>query len=263
MKGAFMQDLEVKNLSFSLGKKEILQKISLSVKRGEFVGIIGPNGSGKSTLLKNIYRVLQPRAGEILLWGRHLQEIPLEESARQMAVMGQFHKVNFDFTVEDMVMMGRIPHQKGHGRISAQDRQAVERALSQAGIENMAKRRFASLSGGEQQRVVLARALAQEPRLLLLDEPTNHLDIRYQMQIMEIAAGLGVGVLAVLHDLNLAAMYCQRLYVLKAGRLMAAGSPHEILTPDLIRDVYAVHCEVITGREGRPIIVYGREKMAV
>jgi len=263
MKGAFMQDLEVKNLSFSLGKKAILQDISLSVKRGEFVGIIGPNGSGKSTLLKTIYRVLQPQAGEISVLGRRLQDISLSESARLMAVMGQFHKVNFDFTVEDMVMMGRIPHQGISGRISAQDRQAVERALSQAGIEKLAKRRFAALSGGEQQRVVLARALAQEPRLLLLDEPTNHLDIRYQMQIMEIAAGLGVGVLAVLHDLNLAAMYCQRLYVLKAGRLMAAGTPHEILTPTLIRDVYAVHCDVLTGQDGRPVIVYGREKMAV
>lgn len=263
MKGAFMQDLEVKNLSFSLGKKEILQEISLSVKRGEFVGIIGPNGSGKSTLLKTIYRVLQPQAGEISVLGRRLQDISLSESARLMAVMGQFHKVNFDFTVEDMVMMGRIPHQGISGRLSARDRQAVERALSQAGIEKLAKRRFAALSGGEQQRVVLARALAQEPRLLLLDEPTNHLDIRYQMQIMEIAAGLGVGVLAVLHDLNLAAMYCQRLYVLKAGRLMAAGTPCEILTPKLINDVYDVHCEVLTGREGRPVIVYGREKMAV
>ncbi|SDP71011.1 iron complex transport system ATP-binding protein [Selenomonas ruminantium] len=263
MKGAFMQDLEVKNLSFSLGKRAILQDISLSVKRGEFVGIIGPNGSGKSTLLKTIYRVLQPQAGEISVLGRRLQDISLSESARLMAVMGQFHKVNFDFTVEDMVMMGRIPHQGISGRLSARDRQAVERALSQAGIEKLAKRRFAALSGGEQQRVVLARALAQEPRLLLLDEPTNHLDIRYQMQIMEIAASLGVGVLAVLHDLNLAAMYCQRLYVLKAGRLMAAGTPCEILTPKLINDVYDVHCEVLTGREGRPVIVYGREKMAV
>ena len=159
--------------------------------------------------------------------------------------------------------MGRIPHQGSSGRISAQDRQAVERALSQVGIEKLAKRRFAALSGGEQQRVVLARALAQEPRLLLLDEPTNHLDIRYQMQIMEIAAGLGVGVLAVLHDLNLAAMYCQRLYVLKGGRLAAAGRPVEILTPTLIQDVYGVQCEVLKGPEGRPVIVYGRGKMAV
>ena len=149
MKGAFMQDLEVKNLSFSLGKRAILQDISLSVKRGEFVGIIGPNGSGKSTLLKNVYRVLQPQKGDIVVLGRYLQDISLSDSARLLAVMGQFHKVNFDFTVEDMVMMGRIPHQGTSGRISRQDRLAVERALVQAGVVELAKRRFASLSGGE------------------------------------------------------------------------------------------------------------------
>ena len=127
----------------------------------------------------------------------------------------------------------------------------------------MAKRRFHSLSGGEQQRVVMARALAQEPRFLLLDEPTNHLDIRYQMQLLELAAGLGIGVLAVLHDLNLAAMYCQRLYVLKGGRLTAAGEPREILTPELVRQVYGVTCEVLRGQAERPVIVFAREAVVI
>lgn len=258
-----MQDLEVNNLFYSRGGKALLQDVSLAVKRGEFVGILGPNGSGKSTLLKNIYRVLQPQQGEIMVLGQPLQEMPLAESARQISVMGQFHKVNFDFTVEDMVMLGRIPHQGSSGRISDADRSAVKQAMSQAGVADMSKRRFSSLSGGEQQRVTLARALAQEPQLLLLDEPTNHLDIRYQMQIMEIAAGLGIGVLAVLHDLNLAALYCHCLYVLKDGRLIAHGSPQDILTPALIRRVYGVDCEVMQSRSGRPIIVYGRGAVAV
>lgn len=263
LKGAYMLDLEVRDLSFSLRGRKILQDISLSVKRGEFVGIIGPNGSGKSTLLKHVYRVLRPEQGEIVLLGRRLADMPLAVSARQMAVVGQFHTVAFDFSVYDMVMMGRIPQQRHGGRITRQDKAAVERALQLVGMTGMASRRFQSLSGGEQQRVVMARALAQEPRFLLLDEPTNHLDIRYQMQLLELAAGLGIGVLAVLHDLNLAAMYCQRLYVLKDGRLTAAGEPREILTPELVRQVYGVTCEVLRGQAERPVIVFGREAVVI
>ncbi|MBE6073785.1 MAG: ABC transporter ATP-binding protein [Selenomonas ruminantium] len=256
-------DLEVKALSFSLRGKEILQDISLSVKRGEFVGIIGPNGSGKSTLLKHVYRVQQPQRGEIVLLGRRLSDMTLAESAQEMAVVGQFHTVAFDFSVYDMVMMGRIPQQRHGGRITRQDKVAVERALQLVGMDAMAKRRFHSLSGGEQQRVVMARALAQEPRFLLLDEPTNHLDIRYQMQLLELAAGLGIGVLAVLHDLNLAAMYCKRLYVLKDGQLIAAGEPQKILTSKLVYQVYGVPCEILQGKQNRPVIVFGREALAI
>ena len=257
-----MWDLTVKDLSFSFQGKQVLQQISLAVKKGEFVGIIGPNGSGKSTLLKNIYRVLKPAQGEVLLFDKELLTMPLQESARQMAVVGQFHGINFDFSVEEIVMMGRIPHQKGRGRISSEDRQMVGQALEQVELQGMAKRRFSSLSGGEQQRVMMARALAQEPRFLLLDEPTNHLDIRYQMQLLEKASGLGIGVLAVLHDLNLAAMYCQRLYVLKHGRLIAAGEPEKVLTPQLVRQVYGVSCDVVKGKSRRPVIVFDREGIA-
>lgn len=263
LKGAYMLDLEIKDLSFSLRGKEILQDISLAVKRGEFVGIIGPNGSGKSTLLKHVYRVLQPQRGEIVLLGRRLSDMTLAESAQEMAVVGQFHTVAFDFSVYDMVMMGRIPQQRHGGRITRQDKVAVERALQLVGMDAMAKRRFHSLSGGEQQRVVMARALAQEPRFLLLDEPTNHLDIRYQMQLLELAAGLGIGVLAVLHDLNLAAMYCKRLYVLKDGQLIAAGEPQKILTSKLVYQVYGVPCEILQGKQNRPVIVFGREALAI
>lgn len=258
-----MLDLEIKELSFSLRGKRILEDISLAVKHGEFVGIIGPNGSGKSTLLKHVYRVLQPERGEIILLGQQLADMTLGESARQMAVVGQFHTVAFDFSVYDMVMMGRIPQQRHGSRISPQDRAAVEQALQLVGLQDMAQRRFHSLSGGEQQRVVMARALAQEPRFLLLDEPTNHLDIRYQIQLMEMAAGLGIGVLAVLHDLNLAAMYCKRLYVLKKGRIMSAGEPETVLTPALVRKVYGVPCEVIRRQSDRPVIVFEREAVGV
>lgn len=258
-----MLDLDVKKLSLSLRGNAILHEISLSVESGALVGIIGPNGSGKSTLLKTVYRVLPPDCGEIVLLGRDLMDMTLTESARQMAVMGQFHTVNFDFTVYDMVMMGRIPHQNGRGSISAEDREVVERALKLVGMEKIKKRRFHSLSGGEQQRVVMARALAQEPRFLLLDEPTNHLDIRYQIQLMEIAAGLGIGVLAVLHDLNLAAMYCSKLYVLRNGRLVSAGAPQEILNEALVQQVYGVSCEVIKRQGKRPVIVFDRKGMAV
>ena len=251
-------DLEVKNLSFSVKGRQILHSISLAVAKGEFVGIIGPNGSGKSTLLKNVYRVLKPSSGEMVLFGREISRMKLAESARIMAVVGQFHHVNFSFSVKDMVMMGRIPYQNSIGKISDEDEQIVQSALERVGMSEFKDRKFDMLSGGEQQRVVLARALAQQPRFLMLDEPTNHLDIRYQLQLMEITAGLGIGVLAVLHDLNLAAMYCHRIYVLKDSRLIAEGAPHKILTPELIRQVYHVQCEIAYSRDGRPVIVYGR-----
>ena len=260
MKGRLQMnlDLEVKNLSFSVKGRQILHNISLDVAKGEFIGIIGPNGSGKSTLLKNVYRVLQPQNGEIILFGQNLKQVKLAQSVRQMAVVGQFHHVNFNFTVKDMVMMGRIPYQNAIGKISQTDDDIVKSALERVGMYEFKDRRFDVLSGGEQQRVILARALAQQPRFLMLDEPTNHLDIRYQLQLMEITAHLGIGVLAVLHDLNLAAMYCHRIYVLKDGRLIAQGSPHELLTPQLIKQVYHVKAEIIHSSNGRPVIAYGR-----
>lgn len=237
-------DLILKDINVTIGSRNIIQDISLAVAKGEFVGIIGPNGSGKSTLLRTIYRIIQPNSGTILLDGQNLKQIKLSESAKKMGVVGQFNTVNFDFTVFDMVMMGRTPHKSLLGSDTPADYQIAMEAIQKVGMEQHAHRSFSTLSGGEKQRIILARALAQQPQLLILDEPTNHLDIKYQLQILSIVKSLGIGVLAALHDLSLAAMYCHKLYVVKDGQVVTSGAPNKILTPELVRDVYEIECDI-------------------
>ena len=220
------------------------------------MGVIGPNGSGKSTLLKCIYRVLKPTGGAVWLDGRALSDYSYKESARQVAVVAQHNYYNFDFSVRDVVMMGRSPHKRALDRDNARDHQMVARALETVGMADFAQRSFATLSGGEQQRVILARALAQDTPCLILDEPTNHLDIKYQLQLMDIVKGLDRTVIAAIHDLNIAAMYCDRLYAVKEGRVVASGRPEEVLTPALIRAVYEVEAEVLRDGGGGLRIFY-------
>lgn len=237
-------DLVLKNINVTLGDRKIIQDISLAVAKGEFVGIIGPNGSGKSTLLRTIYRIIQPNSGTIILDGKNLKDVKLAESAKKMGVVGQFNTINFDFTVFEMVMMGRTPHKGLLGSDKPADYEISLEAIRKVGMESHINRSFSTLSGGEKQRIILARALAQQPQLLILDEPTNHLDIKYQLQILSIVKSLGIGVLAALHDLSLAAMYCNKLYVLKDGNVITSGIPNKILTPKLVRDVYEIECDI-------------------
>lgn len=237
-------DLTLNNISIELDKKKIIEDVSLAVENGKFVGIIGPNGSGKSTLLRTIYRIIEPTTGTILLGGQDLKKMKLAESAKKMGVVGQFNTINFDFTVFEMVMMGRTPHKSLLGSDKAEDYDIAVEAIRKVGMENYAYRSFSTLSGGEKQRIILARALAQEPQLLILDEPTNHLDIKYQLQILSIVKSLGIGVLAALHDLSLAAMYCDKLYVLKDGKVITSGKPKEILTAKLIHHIYEIECDI-------------------
>ena len=245
--------LSVENLSYSYGgQDDAITDVCLSVDRGEFVGLIGPNGSGKSTVLKNIYRGLTPDRGSILLDGEDLMKMPFRKSALKLAVVGQENDVPFDFLVEEIVAMGRTPHKKLFDVDNAHDKQIVHHALEHLGMENMAKRSYLHLSGGEKQRVIIARAVAQESDFLILDEPTNHLDISYQMQIFDFIKRLKVTVLSAIHDLNMAALYCDRIYVLKNGRIVLQGTPDEVLTPENIYDVYGVRSSVekhpITGK---------------
>ena len=239
-----------------LGGSQILQGVDLRAERGELVGIIGPNGSGKSTLLKCIYRVLQPSGGAVYLDGRALSEYSYKASARRVAVVAQHNYYNFDFSVQDVVMMGRAPHKRTLDRDNAQDRQMAARALETVGMADFARRSFATLSGGEQQRVILARALAQDTPCLILDEPTNHLDIKFQLQLMDIVKGLDRTVIAAIHDLNIAAMYCDRLYAVREGRVVASGRPEEVLTTDFIRAVYEVEAQVLRDERGGLRIFY-------
>lgn len=247
--------LETKALRAAAGGREILHGIDLTAHTGQFVGLIGPNGSGKSTLLKCIYRTLAPIGGAVLLDGRPLQDYTLRQSAQKIGVVAQHNAYAFDFTVEELVLMGRAPHQKPLQRDTAADRQIAADALAAVGMAGMEKRSFGTLSGGERQRVMLARALAQQTQCLLLDEPTNHLDIQYQLSMMELVRGLGLTVVAALHDLNLAAAYCDWLYALKDGELAGSGTPRDVLTPQLIRQVYHVDARV-TEMDGRPAIWY-------
>lgn len=233
--------LQTDGLNYAYANKATIKNISLQIKEGQFVGLIGPNGSGKSTVLKNIYRALRPDSGQILLDGENLLTMNHRETAKKMAVVGQENDVPFDFTIEEIVAMGRSPYKRFFDTDNAQDKQIIIHALEHVGMEKMLKRNYLHLSGGEKQRVLIARAIAQESELLILDEPTNHLDISYQIQIFDLIKQLKRTVLSAIHDLNMAALYCDFLYVLKDGEIVLAGTPEEILTPENIWNVYGVH----------------------
>lgn len=244
--------LQIENLTYSYGGKPAADEVSLCVRDGEFVGLIGPNGSGKSTVLKNVYHSLVPDSGTLLLDGEDLLTMSFRKSALKMAVVGQENDVPFDFLVEEIVAMGRTPHKKLFDIDNADDKRIVHHALEHMGMADMAKRNYLHLSGGEKQRVIIARAVAQESDFYILDEPTNHLDISYQMQIFDFIKRLKVTVLSAIHDLNMAALYCDRVYVLKDGKVVLEGTPEEVLTPENIFDVYGVRSSVekhpITGK---------------
>jgi len=236
--------LEANSVTVNLSKRDIVKNVSLRVRDNQFVGLLGPNGSGKTTLLKSIYRVLKPAAGFITVDGRDLRELSYRETARRMGVVSQFTTMSFDFTVEEIVLMGRAPHKKAFDQDTDEDYRIAEEALKKVDMLDFRDRMFMTLSGGEKQRILLARTLAQQVDMLILDEPTNHLDIKYQIQIMDVVKSLGIGVLAALHDLNLTLMYCSYVYVLKDGSVVAEGPTEEVITEKLIRDVYEVNCSV-------------------
>lgn len=249
-------ELRTEDIQAILGGAPILKGVSIQAGQRELVGIIGPNGSGKSTLLKCIYRVLKPSGGAVFLDGKALDTYSHKQSARQVAVVAQHNHYSFDFTVHDVVLMGRAPHKRALERDNARDYQLAAQALETVGMSAFAHRSFSTLSGGEQQRVILARALAQDTPCLILDEPTNHLDVKFQLQLMNLVKGLDRTVIAAIHDLNIAAMYCDQLYALKGGQVVAAGTPRQVLTPSLIRQIYEVEAQVFTDSDGQMHILY-------
>ncbi|MEV3970847.1 ABC transporter ATP-binding protein [Streptomyces sp. NPDC050698] len=231
----------------------ILDGVVLAPETGSTVGVLGPNGSGKSTLLRLLAGLLAPTCGVVTLDGTPLGELPRRTVARRLAVVEQQSDTQVEFTVEDVVRLGRIPHRRAWTPASADDERAVRAALERTGLADCSGRSWHTLSGGERQRVQIARALAQEPRELLLDEPTNHLDIHHQLDLLTLVTGLPVTTVVALHDLNLAAMYCDRVVVLHEGRVVAGGTPGDVLTAELIADVYGVRAAVSReGPEGRP-----------
>ncbi|WP_395023885.1 ABC transporter ATP-binding protein [Comamonas odontotermitis] len=252
--------LQAQGLHFAVGQRAIVQDAALHVSAGECVGLIGPNGCGKSTLLRMLYRVLPPHRGVVRLEGQDVWQMDARAFARQAAVLAQNSAPAFDSTAQEAVMLGRLPHQGRFAADSVQDRRIVTESLERVGAAQLAGQSMATLSGGERQRVLLARALAQQPRLLFLDEPTNHLDIRYQLELMRLVRSLQLTVLVVLHDLNIAAQFCDRLYLMEAGALVANGAPREVLTPEAMARVFGVRATIDDHpATGRPRIAYWME----
>ena len=237
-------DISTKDLCISVPKKRIVESANIHVDEGEFVGLLGPNGSGKSTLLKTIYRTMKRESGEIRIDGSELEELSMKDSALKMSVVTQHNYYNFDFKVEEVVSMGRTPHKKTLELDNEEDHQIVEDALRKVNMYEFRNRSFSSLSGGEQQRIILARALAQQTPCLVLDEPTNHLDIKYQLEVLDIVKELGCTTLCALHDLNLAAQYCDRLYILNNGKIITEGTPEDVITENMIENIYGVKSSV-------------------
>lgn len=247
--------VEVQDLVWEAAATKILKGISLAVQPGAFVGVIGPNGSGKSSLLRCIYRLYRPESGVVCLNGTNVWELSAKEHAKQTAVVLQESGQDFGLTVREAVLMGRTPHKGILASDTKKDHELVEESLQRVDMAEFGDRPLAQLSGGEKQRVMIARTLAQQPQLLILDEPTNHLDVRHQFEVLELCAELKVTVMASLHDLNLAASYAEYLYLLKDGQVVIEGSSEEVLTPQWIREVFGVDASVSrNGKTGRPLI---------
>ncbi|MBY7142306.1 ABC transporter ATP-binding protein [Virgibacillus sp. NKC19-3] len=237
--------VDVDHVSFSIQEKQIISDIHFQAKSGQLVGIIGPNGCGKSTLLKNIYRLYKPDCGRIMLDHKNMNEIPSKEVAQKLAVVSQEPAGIFDFSVREIVLMGRAPHKKMMESDSLKDQNIAEKALHQVGLDSYGDRSITTLSGGEKQRVMVARALTQQARVLVLDEPTNHLDIDHQLQLMDLVKTLNVTVITALHDLNMASSYCDWIYVMNHGEIVKSGTPETVLTEAILQEVFRVNTHII------------------
>ncbi|HXW80126.1 MAG TPA: ABC transporter ATP-binding protein [Acidimicrobiales bacterium] len=251
--------LKLRGLCVDIAGRRIVSDVDLEVPGGSFVGLLGPNGSGKSTILKAIYRVHRPAAGEVLLNGADLLAMRPKDAARRVAVVAQESTVEFDFTVFEMVMIGRTPHKRAFDKDDEADHAAVSQAIERVGCGTLMDRSFNTLSGGEKQRVLIARAIAQGADHLILDEPTNHLDIRYQVEVLELVAGLGVTVLAALHDLSLASLFCDTVHLLADGRIVTGGPPRSVITSEIVRHAYGADVLIVEHPEtGTPHVIARR-----
>lgn len=260
--------LSVRRVSFAYSARgehaarPVLEGVDLRIAEGEFVALLGTNGSGKTTLLRLMAGTLMPSRGEVALLGTPVAGLSRGEAARSIALLPQSLELPSGFRVRELVEMGRAPHASRLFGTTPRDRVAVEVALREAAAVDLADRRPAELSGGERQRVLVAMALAQEPRVLLLDEPTLHLDLAHQVALLEavvrIQRSRGVTVIAVFHDLNLAAAFAPRIAVLDQGRIVADGAPDEVLTTDLVGRVFEVAVEEATTARGERFLALRR-----
>ncbi|KWX66028.1 ABC transporter ATP-binding protein [Mycobacterium sp. NAZ190054] len=249
--------LAAERITWRVRDKLIVDGVNIAVATGTTVGLLGPNGSGKSSLLR-LLAGLRPTSSGVVRWDDlDVSTVSRRRLARRLAVVDQESTTDQEPTVREIVELGRLPHRQAWSPMSARDRQVVESAAETTGVVHLLDRRYSTLSGGERQRVQIARALAQEPTELLLDEPTNHLDIRHQLELLELVATAGTTTVMALHDLNLAAAYCQELVLLHHGRVHVAGPPAQVLTPEVIAEVYQVEATVELC-DGRPRVGFTR-----
>lgn len=250
--------IKISGLKFSYGNGEVISSLSLEVPKGAHIGILGPNGSGKTTLVKLITKIIKPTAGSIELMGESLEKWTSVALAKKVAVVPQSTAVSFPFTALEITLMGRAPHLGGLELESEKDLEIARKAMERTGTWELKNRSMHELSGGEAQRVILARALAQQPEILLMDEPTAHLDIKRQIAVMELITELNrserLTVITISHDLNLIARYVEYVFLIKRGRIIAEGKPSTALTKENIREVYEAEVEVFN-LNGKPAVI--------
>lgn len=248
--------LEIKNISYNTGDRLLLDNITANIPKGELVGLIGPNGAGKSTLLKNIYRVLHPNSGAIYLDGDDISTLKSKEAAKRMSVLHQEGHFGFDMRVLDLVLLGRYAHGEAFSKVSKEDIEIARNSLKKVNMSEYEERGFLSLSGGEKQRILLAKVLAQQTPFVILDEPTNHLDVGYQYEIMNILKNEDCTVFSSIHDLNIAAMYCDHILAIDGGKIIKWGTPEEILTEDFISKIFKVGVQISNNPKSGKLQIY-------
>ncbi len=245
-----VNQMEIKNLRYLYTKKIVLDGVDLGIREGEILGILGPNGCGKTTLLRNLNKNLEPDGGCILLDGTDLAELPKKTIAQSVAVVPQTNEISFSFTARDIIAMGRMPFKRLMDPDTREDMEIIDRAIAATGLQDLQDRRINTMSGGERQRVMIARALVQNPRILLMDEPTLHLDINTQFEALDLVSELarekGLTVVIVSHDLPMVARYCDRVAMIHDHRVMCVGSLEDVLTPENMRLVFKVDAELGT-----------------
>lgn len=244
----------VENLSFAYGKIPLLQNLSFNVKKGEFIGILGPNGSGKSTLVKNMLSILPFKIGSISFFNKELHHYSLKELAKIIGFVPQKSALTIPLLVKDVLLMGRYSSLKrSYSNYTKQDLDEMNELSKKLDISEFLERNILSLSGGEFQRVLLARALLKKPQILLLDEPTSALDMNYAIELLSLCETMlktqQITIIAILHDLNLAAMFCERVFLLKNGKLRYQGSVKELFTKEILKEIYELDCEILSKDE--------------
>lgn len=246
-------------ITWKIGSKTILDQVSFATRPGEMLGLLGPNGSGKTSLLRLLAGLKRPHSGSVSLDGRDIQSISRKAMAQRVAFVEQHATTNANLKVVDVVKLGRFPHRSMFSAWTNEDEVAVDQALDRAGMVAKREHTWQSLSGGERQRAHIARALAQAPKEIILDEPTNHLDVQHQIALLSLISDLPLTSVIALHDLNHAAMFCDRLMVLQEGRVVACGTPDEVLTRELLREVFSIEAHVEPSQlHGRPLIQFSR-----